>query len=255
MAQALRAATPKSPRTRWFVHRWSHRRAPRHSASEQNLEERRRFQRRRPRRQRLVTGPAYRGVLDLRSPSSPPSRASRWVAAGIRSAATWSCRRTAVLGLPEVSVGSSPVVAAPAVGPTDRCRRAADPGLRGPAGSTPTRPIRLGVVDRSAGRAGNGSGRGISLAARIAANSPVDLRTARSGDAARPGRGRWPRPRDQDAAWRTTAFERRTERRASQPSPRHRAALARSLTLPLPGRALQGRNRRRTIRPPWPVSH
>jgi enoyl-CoA hydratase/carnithine racemase len=159
------------------------------------------------RRQRLITQGAYRGVLDL---PMPVIAAVHGYALGGGCELVLSCDlavvdESAVLGLPEVSVGVIPggggtQLLARRVG----WSRAADlifTARRVDAAEA----YRLGLADRLV-PAGTARTTALELASRIAANSPVGVRNAKRAmrlglDAALPA------GLDiEDAAWRATAF-------------------------------------------------
>ncbi len=207
MAQALRAATTEvasDPLVRAVVVASTSTKAFCVGA---DLKERNAFSDDDLRRQRLVTGPAYRGVLDL---PVPVVAAVEGFALGGGCEIALSCDlvvagRTAVLGLPEVSVGVIPggggtQLLARRVG----WSRAADLVFTARKVDA-DEAYRLGVVDRLV-EPGTALAEALSLAARIAANSPVGVRAAKR--AMRLGlEGSLAAGLEiEDAAWRTTAF-------------------------------------------------
>lgn len=159
------------------------------------------------RRQRLVTGPAYRSVLDL---PVPVVAAVEGFALGGGCEIALSCDlvvagRSAVLGLPEVSVGVIPggggtQLLARRIG----WSRAADLVFTARKVDA-DEAYRLGVVDRLV-EPGTALAEALSLAGLIAANSPVGVRAAKK--AMRLGlEGSLAAGLEiEDAAWRTTAF-------------------------------------------------
>ncbi|MFF4017493.1 enoyl-CoA hydratase/isomerase family protein [Streptomyces sp. NPDC001843] len=158
-------------------------------------------------RQRPVARGAYTGVLEL---PMPTIAAVHGFALGGGFELALSCDlivadRTAVLGLPEVSVGVIPggggtqllprrVGAARAAELIFTARRVEAPEA-----------LELGLVDQLV-EAGRDRDEALSLAARIAGNSPVGLRAAKR--ALRLGQGMELRAglEIEDAAWRAVAF-------------------------------------------------
>ena len=172
-----------------------------------DLKERNRLSDDELRRQRLVTAPAYRGVLDL---EMPVVAAVDGFALGGGCEIALACDlvvagRSAVLGLPEVAVG-----VIPGGGGTQLLTRrlgwsrAADLVLTARRVEA-EEAYRLGLVDRLVD-AGTAGAEALSLAAQIAANSPVGVRQAKR--AMRLGMD-VPLAAGlaiEDGAWRATAF-------------------------------------------------
>jgi enoyl-CoA hydratase/carnithine racemase len=159
------------------------------------------------RRQRPLTRAAYTAVLDL---PMPALAAVHGFALGGGYELALACDLivadgTAVVGLPEVSVGVIPGGGGTQLLPRRvGAARAAElvfTGRRVPA----VEALALGLVDRLAGEEGAREA-ALALAGRIAANSPVGLRAAKR--ALRLGQGLDLRAGldVEDAAWRTAAF-------------------------------------------------
>ncbi|MFE1841232.1 enoyl-CoA hydratase/isomerase family protein [Streptomyces sviceus] len=158
-------------------------------------------------RQRPVTRGAYTGVLEL---PVPTIAAVHGFALGGGFEMALACDlivadRTAVVGLPEVSVG-----VIPGGGGTQLLPRRVGAARAAELIFTARRveaeeAHRLGLVDQLVA-AGEDRAEALALAARIAANSPVGLRAAKR--ALRLGQGLDLRAglEVEDAAWRTVAF-------------------------------------------------
>jgi len=157
--------------------------------------------------QRPFTRAAYTGVLDL---PMPVIAAVGGFALGGGYEIALACDlivgdETAVVGLPEVSVGVIPGGGGTQLLPRRvGAARAAElvfTARRVPA----VEALALGLIDQLT-PAGEARGAALELAARIAANSPVGLRAAKR--ALRLGQGLDLRAglEVEDAAWRTTAF-------------------------------------------------
>ena len=207
MARALSAATAEiaaDPSVRAVVVSSSH---PKAFCVGADLKERGTLTDDELRRQRLVTAPAYRGVLDL---EMPVVAAVDGFALGGGCEIALACDlvvagRAAVLGLPEVSVG-----VIPGGGGTQLLTRrlgwsrAADLVLTARKVDA-EEAYRLGLVDRLVD-AGTAAAEALSLAQQIAANSPVGVRNAkramRQGMDAPLAAGLV----IEDGAWRATAF-------------------------------------------------
>ncbi|MFF4487104.1 enoyl-CoA hydratase/isomerase family protein [Streptomyces sp. NPDC001544] len=158
-------------------------------------------------RQRPVARGAYTGVLEL---PMPTIAAVHGFALGGGFELALSCDlivadRTAVLGLPEVSVGVIPggggtqllprrVGAARAAELIFTARRVEAPEA-----------LELGLVDQLV-EAGRDRDEALSLAARIAGNSPVGLRAAKRALRLGQGLGLRAGLEVEDAAWRAVAF-------------------------------------------------
>jgi len=207
MARALSQATAElaaDPSVRAVVVSSTH---PRAFCVGADLKERNRFSDDELRRQRLVTAPAYRGVLEL---EMPVVAAVDGFALGGGCEIALACDlvvagRSAVLGLPEVAVG-----VVPGGGGTQLLTRrlgwsrAADLVLTARKVDA-EEAYRLGLVDRLVDP-GSAAAQAYSLAAQIAANSPVGVRQAKR--AMRLGMD-VPLAAGlaiEDGAWRATAF-------------------------------------------------
>jgi enoyl-CoA hydratase/carnithine racemase len=207
MARALTSATAElaaDPSVRAVVVSSSH---PKAFCVGADLKERNRFGDDELRRQRLVTAPAYRSVLEL---EMPVVAAVDGFALGGGCEIALACDlvvagRSAVLGLPEVAVG-----VIPGGGGTQLLTRrlgwsrAADLVLTARKVDA-EEAYRLGLVDRLVD-AGQAAAQALSLAAQIAANSPVGVRQAKR--AMRLGMD-VPLAAGlaiEDGAWRATAF-------------------------------------------------
>lgn len=207
MARALTAATTElahDPAVRAVVITSTH---PRAFCVGADLKERNGFSDDQLRRQRLVTAPAYRGVLDL---EMPVIAAVEGFALGGGCEIALGCDlvvagRDAVLGLPEVSVG-----VIPGGGGTQLVTRrlgwsrAADLVLTARRVDA-EEAYRIGLVDRLVD-AGSAAAEALSIAAQMAANSPVGVRNAK-----RAMRQGMDVPLSaglaiEDGAWRATAF-------------------------------------------------
>ncbi len=207
MAQALRSATAEvsaDPGVRAVVVVSSQAKAFCVGA---DLKERNGFSDDQLRRQRLVTGPAYRSVLEL---PVPVVAAVEGFALGGGCEIALSCDLvvadgTAVLGLPEVSVG-----VIPGAGGTQLLARRVGWSRAADLVFTARKvaadeAYRLGVVDRLV-EDGGARAAALALAASIARNSPVGVRAAKR--AMRLGlEGSLAAGLEiEDAAWRTVAF-------------------------------------------------
>ncbi len=207
MARALSAATAElagDPAVRAVVVTSTH---PRAFCVGADLKERNGFDDDQLRRQRLVTGPAYRSVLDL---EMPVIAAVEGFALGGGCEIALSCDlvvagRAATLGLPEVSVG-----VIPGGGGTQLLTRrlgwsrAADLVLTARRVDA-EEAYRIGLADRRVD-AGSAAAEALSIATQIAANSPVGVRNAKR--AMRQGMD-VPLAAGlaiEDGAWRATAF-------------------------------------------------
>lgn len=207
MAQALSAATAEvasDPRVRAVVIASTH---PTAFCVGADLKERNGFSDDDLRRQRLVTGPAYRSVLDL---PMPVVAAVDGFALGGGCEIALSCDlvvagESAVLGLPEVSVGVIPggggtQLLARRVG----WSRAADLVFTARKVDA-AEAYRLGVVDRLV-EPGTALQQALSLAGVIAGNSPVGVRAAKRAMRLGLDGSLAAGLEIEDAAWRTTAF-------------------------------------------------
>lgn len=159
------------------------------------------------RRQRLVTAPAYRSVLDL---EVPVVAAVDGFALGGGCEIALACDlvvagRSALLGLPEVAVG-----VIPGGGGTQLLTRrlgwsrAADLILTARRVDA-EEAYRLGLADRLVG-AGTAREAALALAAQIAANSPVGVRNAKRAMRLGMDVPLAAGLQVEDAAWRATAF-------------------------------------------------
>lgn len=207
MARALSAATAEvaaDPSARAVVVSSSH---PKAFCVGADLKERNGFSDDDLRRQRLVTAPAYRSVLDL---EAPVVAAVDGFALGGGCEIALACDlvvagRSAVLGLPEVAVG-----VVPGGGGTQLLTRrlgwsrAADLVLTARRVDA-EEAYRLGLADRLVD-AGTAREAALALAAQIAANSPVGVRNAKRAMRLGMDVPLAAGLQVEDAAWRATAF-------------------------------------------------
>lgn len=207
MAQALRAATTEvasDPLVRAVVVASTSTKAFCVGA---DLKERNAFSDDDLRRQRLVTGPAYRGVLDL---PVPVVAAVAGYALGGGCEIALACDlvvadTTAVMGLPEVSVG-----VVPGGGGTQLLTRRLGWSRAADLVFTARRLdgeecYRLGLADRLVPE-GSATAAALDLATTIAGNSPVGVRNAKKAMRLGLDVDLATGLEVEDAAWRATAF-------------------------------------------------